>query len=1085
MRERDEQGVVDQRCLITVDGRQVEVAAGATLHEALRAEGVEIPSLCHDVRLPRSSGTCGLCVVEVGTGPDATPRDVKACLTPARAGMVVTTRSPRLEAYRAVRLEQLLCDHNADCVAPCVQTCPATIDIQTYLRHVADGNYRAAVRVIKDRNPFPSVCGRVCPHSCEAECRRNLVDEPVAINHVKRFAADWDRAQDEPWSPRVAPPTGKRVAVVGAGPSGLSAAYYAAISGHAVTVFEKQHRAGGMMRYGIPEYRLPRAALDDEIAAVEALGVRIVTGMALGAQLRLEDLRRDFDAVHLAIGSWRATPLRIAGEHLEGVWLGIDYLAEVTRGTPIPLGRTVVVGGGNTAIDCARTALREGATDVTLVYRRTREEMPAEPAEVEEALEEGVRMVFLAAPDRITATDDGKLLHCLRMALGEPDRSGRRRPVPVEGSEFVVEADTIIGAIGQSTDTGFLYNDLPVRLNAWGDIDIDGHTMQTSEPTVFAGGDCVTGPATVIQAVAAGRRAATAIDDLLVRGYVAPSREDYTCSRGSLEDLPRAEFEALPKLARAPMPVLPVAERIAGFAEVATGLTEEQARAEAARCLECGCSKQTHCELRQEATDHGVLFTAPLHVRPRSPIVQDHPFIVRDHNKCISCGSCVAACAEIEGPGVLAFRYEDGRLTVGTKDGLPLGLTDCVSCGQCVRSCPCGALDYVRERGDVFTAINDPHKVVVGFVAPAVRTVIAETYGIAAADASAFIAGLMRAVGFDKVFDFSFAADLTVMEETTELLGRVTGGGVLPHFTSCCPGWVNLVERRWPAMIPHLSSCRSPQQMMGSTVRAHFARQAGVAQDDLYVVSIVPCLAKKYEAARPEFANDGVRDVDAVLATTEFLEMVEMLRLEAADIVPGEFDAPYARVSGAGVLFGASGGVAEAALRMAVEQLTGTPLTGDLDFHAVRGLEGLKEASVTAGGATLRVAVISGLNNVEPLVRRIAAGEDVGYDLVEVMACPGGCINGAGQPVPDGGARMAARQQVLVDIDRTSAVRKSQENPDLLRLYDEFYGEPASDLAHHLLHTTYAPFRSGPACPPDLLGEPVATAAGSAPAGAV
>lgn len=1045
------------RLTITVNNREIQVFDGLTILQALLKEGIEIPSLCHDIRLKRSNGSCGLCVVEVGA---ESPRDVKACLTPVTAGMVITTHSPRIEEYRKVRLQQLLCDHNADCVAPCVQTCPANIDIQTYLSHVADGNYEAAVRVIKDRNPFPSVCGRVCPHTCESECRRSLVDEPVAINHVKRFAADWDMARDEPWTPRVGESTGKRLAIVGAGPSGLSAAYYSAIAGHAVTVFERRSWPGGMMRYGIPEYRLPKATLDQEIAVIQSLGVQIITRKALGTHINLEDLKRDFDAVYLAIGSWRASPLRIDGEDSKGVWLGIQYLEQVYKDIEIPLGNTVlVIGGGNTAIDCARTALRKGAEHVKLVYRRTRDEMPAQSYEVEEALREGVEMVFLTSPERITSSDGRKRLHCLRMELGEPDRSGRRRPLPVDGSDFVIECDTIIGAIGQSTDTGFLYNDLPVRLNKWGDIDIDGNTMQSSETKIFAGGDCVTGPATVIQAVAAGRRAATAIDEFVMRGYVRPTQEDYSCSRGSLEDLPRDEFESIPRLTRASLTELSPEERIQSFAEVEIGLTEAEARAEASRCLECGCSKQTNCALRNEASDHGVKFATPLHIRPYSPVVQDHPFIIRDNNKCISCGRCVAACAEIEGPGVLAFQFKDGRLTVGTHNDLPLGLTDCVSCGQCVRACPCGALDYVRERGDVFTAINNPQKFVVGFVAPAVRSVIAAEYGIPFEEASSFIAGLMRKIGFDKVFDFAFAADLTIMEETTEFLGRVANGGVMPHFTSCCPGWVNMVERRYPEMIPHLSSCKSPQQMMGATVKNHFAQQAGISLDELYVVSIVPCLAKKYEAARPEFAPEGIRDVDAVLTTTEFLEMVKMLRLEPRDITPTEFDHPYSLVTGAGILFGASGGVAEATLRMAVEKLTGEPLVDQLDFHEVRGFEGIKEATVTAGGTTVRVAVVSGLNNIEPLVKRIVAGEDVGYDLVEVMACPGGCINGAGHPVPALVGEMAARQKVLVNIDRTSRYRKSQENPDVLRLYDEFYGEPNSETAHHLLHTSYAPFR--------------------------
>ncbi len=1053
MRELSE----NERLTITVNNREIQVFDGLTILDALLKEGIEVPSLCHDIRLTRSNGSCGLCVVEVGT--DA-PRDVKACLTPVHAGMVIQTHTPRLEAYRKVRLQQLLCDHNADCVAPCVQTCPANIDIQTYLSHVADGNYEAAVRVIKDRNPFPSVCGRVCPHPCESECRRSLADEPGAINYVKRFAADWHMARDEPWVPRGAEPSGKRLAIVGAGPSGLSAAYYAAIAGHDVTVFERRSWPGGMMRYGIPEYRLPKATLDKEIALIESLGVKIITRKALGTHINLEDLKRDFDAVYLAIGSWRASPLRIDGEDSEGVWLGIQYLEQVYKEIEIPLGKTVlVIGGGNTAIDCARTALRKGAEHVKLVYRRTRDEMPAQAIEVEEALREGIEMVFLTSQERISTEGGTKKLHCLRMELGEPDRSGRRRPLPVDGSDFVIECDTIIGAIGQSTDTGFLYNDLPVRLNKWGDIDIDGNTMQSSETKIFAGGDCVTGPATVIQAVAAGRRAAAAIDEFVMRGYVRPSQEDYSCSRGSLEDLPRDEFERIPRLTRAHLGELEPADRVHSFVEVESGLTEEEARAAAARCLKCGCAKQNDCSLREEATAHGVEFATPLHIRPFSPIVRDHPFIIRDNNKCISCGRCVAACAEVEGPGVLAFQFHEARLTVGTHNGEPLDMTDCVSCGQCVRACPCGALDYVRERGDVFTAINDPSKVVVGFVAPAVRSVIADEYDIPFEEASAFIAGLMRGVGFDKVFDFSFAADLTIMEETTEFLGRVTSGGVLPHFTSCCPGWVNLVERRYQEMIPHLSSCKSPQQMMGATVKNHFAQQAGVSLDDLYVVSIVPCLAKKYEAARPEFAPEGIRDVDSVLTTTEFLEMIKMLRLEPQDVTPGAFDAPYSRVSGAGVLFGASGGVAEASLRMAVEKLTGEPLVDQLDFHDVRGFDGFKEATVTAGGTTVRVAVVSGLNNIEPLVKRIVAGEDVGYDLVEVMACPGGCINGAGHPVPDKVGEMAARQKVLVNIDRTSRFRKSQENPDVLRLYDEFYGEPNSETAHHLLHTSYAPFR--------------------------
>lgn len=1047
---------------VTVNGHEVQVIEGQTILQALAHEGIDIPALCHDPRLKRSNGSCGLCVVEIGRDADETrgaPRDVKACLTPLRAGMAITSHDERLDAYRTVRLEQLLCDHNADCVAPCVEACPAHIDIQAYLRRVGDGNVEAAVRLIKERNPFPSVCGRVCPHPCEAVCRLGVVDDPVAINHVKRFAADWDMARETPWIPSVAEPTGKRIAIVGAGPSGLSAAYYAARAGHDVTVFEKQRRPGGMMRYGIPEYRLPKDVLDHEIGIIEALGVQVVTGKALGVHLSLEDLRRDFDAVYLAIGSWRATPLRIDGDNLDGVWLGIQYLERVTKGDTIPLGRTVVIGGGNTAIDCARTALREGAGGVTLVYRRTREEMPAETYEVEAALDEGVEAMYLTAPNRIVADPAGGLqLHCLRMALGEPDRSGRRRPVPVEGSDLVVEADTIIGAIGQSTDTGFLYNDLPVRLNKWGDIDIDTATMESSERKIFAGGDCVTGPATVIAAVAAGRQAAVAIDEFVTRGYVRPRTEEYTCSR-TLEDIPVDELALGPRVPRAALPHLPVPERVTSFVEVESGLTEAAARTEARRCLRCGCDKRYDCDLRDEATRHQVVFETPLHVRPYSPVETDHPFIMRDNNKCIACGRCVAACAELEGVGVLAFQFSGGQLRVGTHNGERLDATDCVSCGQCVRACPCGALDYRRERGAVHRAINDPTTTVVGFVAPAVRTVVASEYGLSADEVSPFIAGLMRAVGFDKVFDFAFAADLTVVEEATEFLERVERGGVMPQFTSCCPGWVNLVERRYPALIGHLSSCRSPQQMMGATVKSHFADTTGVAREDLFVVSIVPCMAKKTEAARPELEHDGTRDVDAVITSTELLEMVLALRLRPDDIEPGEFDAPYSKVSGAGMLFGASGGVAIAAMRMAAEKLSGEPLDEPFGLETLHGTEQIRSTTIDVGDRPIRVAVVSGLGNAAPLVEKVIAGEDVGYDLIEVMACPGGCINGAGNPVAEMIGEAAGREKVLVGIDQSSEHRTSQGNPDLLRLYDEFYGEPNSELAHRLLHTGYAPFR--------------------------
>lgn len=752
----------NKRIKVTVNGQEVEVYDNLTILQALLQEDIQIPHLCYDIRLERSIGNCGLCVVELGTDTDK--YDVKSCQTPIREGMVITTNSPKLINFRKVRLEQILSDHNADCVAPCVKTCPANVDIQAYLHHAGNGNFAAALQVIKDSNPFPSVCGRVCPHPCEAECRRNLVDAPVAINHVKRFIADQDMANDEPWKPDIKPPTSKRIAIVGAGPSGLSAAYYSAVNGHDITVFERQPHAGGMMRYGIPEYRLPKAALDKEIDIIRSLGVKIMTGKALGTHIRLEDLRKDFDAVYLAIGSWRATPLQIEGENLEGVWPGIQFLEQVVKGTKIKLGDSVVViGGGNTAIDCARTAIRKGAKSVKLIYRRTIEEMPAEAYEVEEAIHEGVEMMFLMAPVKIEEADGRKKLHCIKMALGEPDRSGRRRPIPMEGSEEAIEADTIIGAIGQSTNTQFLYNDYPVKLNKWGDIEINGTTFQTSEMNIFAGGDCVTGPATVIQAVAAGRHAAQAMDSYLMKGYIREMKTNYSCSRGTMEDLPKWEFEKMPRIPRAKLPSLSIDERVSNFNEVELGFNEQTAKEQASRCLRCGCASRYRCDLRKEASAHEIEFKQPEYDRPFIPVSSDHPFIVRDHNKCISCGRCIAACAEIEGVDVLTFYMKQGRQLVGTKSGLPLSETDCVGCGQCVNACPCGALSIRSEIGKVFRAINDPDITVVGFVAPAVRSYISSQLNVPFDQASTYMSGILKKLGFDKAFDFTFAADLTIM----------------------------------------------------------------------------------------------------------------------------------------------------------------------------------------------------------------------------------------------------------------------------------------------------------------------------------
>lgn len=479
-----------------------------------------------------------------------------------------------------------------DCVAPCEATCPAQIDIPGYIGAIARGEYLEAVRIIKESNPLPLVCGRVCPHPCESACRRNEVDEAVDINHLKRFATDYEMHSGEHVLPPKKPATGKRVAIVGGGPSGLTCAYYLARQGHGVTIFEGMPKAGGMLRYGIPEYRLPKKILDWEIEGILALGVELECERRLGRDFTLESLTDDgFDAVYLAIGAWDSRRLGVPGEdEFPEVMSGTDFLIERGLGAETPVGRNViVVGGGNTAMDCARTSWRLGAENVYLLYRRSRQEMPANEIEVDEAEREGVQYRFLAAPTRLLG-EDGHLraLEFQRMELGEPDASGRRRPVPVEGSESRIEADNVLNAIGQSPDLTCLGDgEMAKRIGRtrWSSIEAREGVMQTGVPTIFAGGDDWRGAATAVEAIRDGRFAARSIHQLLT-GEEVKVPDNW---RRRPPELPGIDAGVrVERSSRVRMPELDVDERRGGFTEVELGLTEEMARKESARCLQCG-----------------------------------------------------------------------------------------------------------------------------------------------------------------------------------------------------------------------------------------------------------------------------------------------------------------------------------------------------------------------------------------------------------------------------------------------------------------------------------------------------------------
>jgi formate dehydrogenase major subunit len=701
---------------IEIDGRMLTGRAGQTILEVCRDAGIEVPTLCYEPKLP-GFGACRMCVVEV-EGEETPPI---SCSREAEPGMKVQTQTPRLRQIRRTNLELIFSDHNAYCLPPCQNKCPSHIDIPGFLKANTEGNFVESARIFKRTIPFPSVLGRVCPAPCEEHCRRDEVEEAIAIRDSHRYAGDQVlKAQAQgikaPVPFEVQPPSGKRVAVIGSGPAGMSSAYYLAIAGHEVTVFERDPAPGGMLRYGIPQYRLPKVeVLEAEYQAAWDLGVKLVTNAELGRDFTISDLQNQgFDAVLVAIGCYDTNKLGIPGEDAEGVLDGLEYLRIATLGLPYPghAGtRVVVVGGGFTSMDCSRTSVRQGAAEVTLVYRRDMKDMPA-ANEVHEMLEEGARAIFQAAPTRVVTDANGRVsgMEFQRMALGAPDASGRRRPEPVAGTEFIIECDRVLLAIGQGPDLRWTSRGADgVTATRQRRLAADAVTFATGRPGVFGAGDVRTGAATVVAAVAEGRRAAYAVDAYLQGMDLEAIRTRQTLAEPQPEFLSIVPFTGEVKEPRLRLKAMPAEVRNRSYVEYEIPYTQAEAMAESARCLQCTCEAIGYCDLRRQGIEYGTTlrtlepartglsyrsvsenrFTGLNHDYIRD---DSHAFILREPSRCIDCGRCANVCKEIVGAACYDFMRTGFDTLVTTPLDMSLNTTPCVSCGRCAETCPTGAL---------------------------------------------------------------------------------------------------------------------------------------------------------------------------------------------------------------------------------------------------------------------------------------------------------------------------------------------------------------------------------------------------------
>ena len=675
---------------LTIDERPIAVDPGTTVLAAAEWLGIRIPTMCH-VKGIEPAASCFVCAVQIEGRRTLSP----ACAMPVAEGMVVHTQTEDVRKARRMALELLLSDHAGECEAPCAARCPAGLDIPGFMLGIATGDTHGAMEVIAERLALAGSLGRVCPRLCEKDCRRCDLDQGLTIGALHRYVADLDLSDPKPFLPRRDASSGKVVAIIGAGPAGLAAAYYLQQKGHACTLFDAHPHPGGMLRYGIPEYRLPKQALDAEIASVRQLGAEFRMNTRWGVDFTLAELRTRYQAVFVAIGAQGAQGLHCPGDDL--ALPGIGFLEQVAAGNSPAIGKDViVVGGGNTAMDCARTAVRLDA-QVRVLYRRTRQEMPCLLEEVEGAETEGVHIDYLVAPVSLERTPEGLRLTCRRMALGEPDASGRRSPVPVEGSDFVVTCSSVIAATGQSVERALAERE-GLEVTKWG-IAADPRTMAASLPGVFAGGDAVLGADLAVRAVAAGRMAAASIHQYLSGEPVTGEPVQAAVVMHPVDDSERAAiYRSIEKAPRVRPPEIPVERRRTSFDEVEGRLPADDAAREARRCMSCGCRKADCCTMRSLATEYGADVARYAGARRRFAEDTSHPEIIYEPGKCINCDACVRiAAAEGESFGMTMIgRGFDVRVAPPFEKPIAEALTRAAS--RCAEACPTGALSLRGRR---------------------------------------------------------------------------------------------------------------------------------------------------------------------------------------------------------------------------------------------------------------------------------------------------------------------------------------------------------------------------------------------------